>query len=127
LADSGSGTARVTASGLHHITIETDSDAPALLVSSEVHFPAGWSATIDNEAAEIHETNYILRGVKVPAGNHRVEFTFKSRYFEAGWWISRTVALLLALVFLFSGIDTLLRLRSRRTTAVEVAMNEADG
>lgn len=49
----------------------------ALAVFSEVYFPWGWECTIDGKPAEIGRVNYILRAVRIPAGNHAVEMTFK--------------------------------------------------
>lgn len=49
----------------------------ALAVFSEVYFPWGWECTIDGKPAEIGRVNYILRAVRIPAGKHAVEMTFK--------------------------------------------------
>jgi hypothetical protein len=58
-------------------TVETD--RPRLLVVSEVYYPAGWTARIDGEAAEIRPANHAFRGVVVPGGRHEVTMTFEPR------------------------------------------------
>ncbi len=45
-------------------------------VFSEVYFPWGWYATIDGKPADIGRVDYVLRALKVPAGEHDIEFRF---------------------------------------------------
>lgn len=45
-------------------------------VFSEVYFPWGWHATIDGKPADIGRVNYLLRALRVPAGQHDIEFRF---------------------------------------------------
>lgn len=49
---------------------------PAIAVFSEIYFPWGWNATIDGKPAEIGRVNYVLRALRLPAGQHTVEFRF---------------------------------------------------
>jgi hypothetical protein len=69
----------------HGMALKTSSKTPALLVLSDIYYP-GWEAAIDGKAAQILRTNYLLRGVMLPAGEHRVTFAFrpKSVYLGAG-------------------------------------------
>lgn len=69
----------------NRVLIHTESINPAFLVLSDVNYP-GWSATIDGKETEIYLTNYVLRGVKVPAGKHVIDFRFRplSLYLGAG-------------------------------------------
>ena len=72
-----------------------DARAPrerSLLVLTDVHFP-GWKATVDGRTAPIERVDYLLRGVVVPPGAHRVEFTYEPTSFRAGWIISLLAAL----------------------------------
>lgn len=45
-------------------------------VFSEVYFPWGWHAAIDGKPADIGRVNYLLRALRVPAGEHEIEFRF---------------------------------------------------
>lgn len=45
-------------------------------VFSEIFFPWGWSATVDGKPVEIGRVNYVLRAIRVPAGEHQIEFRF---------------------------------------------------
>ena len=42
---------------------------------SEIYYP-GWTCTIDGEPTDIARANYVLRAIKVPAGEHEVIMTF---------------------------------------------------
>lgn len=63
------------------IEYESSSKNTEFAVFSEIYYDAGWVATIDGKEAPIVRTNYVLRGLQVPAGNHRIQFEFKPASF----------------------------------------------
>jgi hypothetical protein len=69
------------------VEIRTNSDTDALLVLSDTAFP-GWQATVDGAAAPIYPTNYLMRGVVVPPGEHTVVFVYRPTSWQRGLWIS---------------------------------------
>jgi hypothetical protein len=93
-------TARVLKVADTQVDIQTQTAAPAFLVLSDVNYP-GWKATIDGKPTPIFQTNYIQRGVKVPAGEHMVRFEFHplsfklgagittATFFGCGYWLLR--------------------------------------
>lgn len=54
-----------------------------LIVFSEIYYPDGWNATIDGQEAEILRADYILRALRVPAGEHEIVFEFSPRSVRA--------------------------------------------
>jgi hypothetical protein len=72
----------------YQIEITTYSNNTSLLVLSEVYYPAGWKAYIDGQETEIYKTNYILRSVVVPSGNHKVKFIFDPPIYKTGFTIT---------------------------------------
>jgi uncharacterized membrane protein YfhO len=70
------------------ISLKTETTGPALLVLSEVYYPAGWKAFVDGQETEILRTNYMLRSVVVPAGLHEVVFRFNPDTYRTGWILS---------------------------------------
>lgn len=58
-----------------YLNVYTKSDTPSVLVVSEVNYP-GWKAAIDGRPVPILTADYLLIGVPVPAGDHRVEIRY---------------------------------------------------
>ena len=86
-AASTPGSARVERYEGEHVTLRTESDRPALLVLTDNWYP-GWHASVDGRDAPIHRVDYLVRGVVVPAGAHRVDFSYSPESWRAGWILS---------------------------------------
>ncbi|MCF8241921.1 MAG: hypothetical protein K9J16_11085 [Melioribacteraceae bacterium] len=74
---SADGTIEVKTYTPNEIVIDIKTGSPQFMVLSEVYYPAGWKAFIGDEELEIIKTNHILRGIRVPAGNSTLTFTFE--------------------------------------------------
>jgi len=86
------------------ITLETFTDRTALLVLSEIYYPRGWRAFLDNtQELKIYKTNHLLRSLVIPAGTHSVKLTFRPRSYYAGLQISMVslIVIYLMLIILF--------------------------
>ncbi|MEZ4884832.1 MAG: YfhO family protein [Chitinophagales bacterium] len=86
----------------NYLKYSSNSSAPNLAVFSEVYYNdhKGWNAYIDGEKTPHIRVNYILRALKVPAGQHTIEFKFEPNSFYSGSMISfaaSTVILLLVI------------------------------
>ncbi|GAA4754843.1 YfhO family protein [Flavisolibacter ginsenosidimutans] len=74
-----------------------NSNSNQFAVFSEVYYDAGWKAFIDGKEAPIVKVNYVLRGLLVPAGAHKIEFCFEPQDYLLGRKLTTifTIALLL--------------------------------
>ena len=79
------------------IELVTRNAQPGFLVLSEVYY-RGWEAWIDGQRVPVERVNYVLRGVSVAPGSHRIEFVFRSPGFRNGLNYS-----LLGLLILLTG------------------------
>ena len=76
------------------IELQTRNTQPGLLVLSEMYY-RGWEAWVDGQRVPVERVNYVLRGLAVPAGEHRVAFIFRAHSFRNGAAYSLLGALLL--------------------------------
>jgi len=70
-----------------------------LAVFSEIYYPAGWKSYIDGKESPYFRTDWVLRGMVVPAGDHEIKFTFKPASYYVGNKISLASSVLLILLF----------------------------
>lgn len=100
--------------GFEHIVMEVDVGAPAFLVLSEIYYPRRWKATIDGKPTDILQTNFVLRGIEVPAGASEIKLEY---YSPAYVWAVRLTGTLFPLLLIVLGIEEYRawRRRTRRT------------
>lgn len=90
-----------------------------LAVFSEIYYPYGWKAFIDGQEAPIFRTDYVLRGLVIPAGQHTVVFSFEPESYSKGTLISYIGSALL-LVLILAALYMEWRKKARAGKTVEV-------
>jgi hypothetical protein len=63
--------------------LEVKLESSGLVILGDVDYP-GWRLTIDDEPAPIYRVNVFMRGALVPAGSHRLVYSFVPRSFQLG-------------------------------------------
>jgi uncharacterized membrane protein YfhO len=107
-----SAVAAITEYRSRHITLNAFTSSTALLVLSEVYYPAGWKAFVDGQETEILKTNYMLRSIVVPPGSHTVVFSFDPPVYSAGYALTN-IAWAIALVCVLIGLWRMPELRAK--------------
>lgn len=76
----GNGQGRITLAEYapNALTYQSNTNQEQLAVFSEIWYgpDKGWTVTIDGEPAEHIRANYLLRAMRVPAGQHTIRFEF---------------------------------------------------
>jgi len=83
----------------NELTYSFFSGKDELVVFSEIYYDKGWNAYIDNEKLPYFRTNYVLRGMIVPAGDHEIVWKFEPKAYYAGGTISIVSSILILLLF----------------------------
>lgn len=89
---------KLTRYGLNDMGYESSNTKDGFAVFSDIYYPYGWEAYIDGEQVDIIKVNYLLRGLKIPAGQHEIEFKFHPQTFYTGDKIAMVSSILLILV-----------------------------
>jgi hypothetical protein len=101
-----------------NIFYESSSTTPHLAVFSEVHYKT-WHAYIDEKEVPLIRVNYILRGLEVPAGNHKIEFKCIDDIYLHGEMISKASSIVVGIVILcLLGFAIWTSLKRRKTIEV---------
>ena len=100
-------TASVTLSEYHANALEYQysSSKEQLVLFSDIYYKDGWNAYIDGKLVDHLRANYVLRALRVPAGDHTLSFRFEPTIIKQGNTITLAsygiLGLLLVLLFVF--------------------------
>ncbi|MEM8585778.1 MAG: YfhO family protein [Bacteroidota bacterium] len=99
LDPSPNGEITLTSYAPNRLTYTSSNAAEGLAVFSEIWYgpDLGWEVTINGEPAELVRANYVLRALRVPAGNHEIEMVFNPKSFSTG----RTLSTIFSLLIIF--------------------------
>jgi hypothetical protein len=80
------------------LVYESDSKDKGFAVFSEIYYPKGWNAYVDGNLTPHTCVNYVLRGMELPAGKHKVEFKFEPQVYKTGNSVAMIGSLLLLII-----------------------------
>ena len=94
------GSARLISYGAEKIVAQATATQRSVLVLTDVFYP-GWNVTVDGHPASTERVDYLLRGVVLGPGKHRIVFSYEPASYEVGWIISLLSTLLVVGAALF--------------------------
>ncbi|GFD92691.1 membrane protein [Alteromonas sp. KUL156] len=69
---------------LTELIYEASTTSEQFAVFSEIYYKDGWNAYIDGESVPYYRVNYVLRGIEVPAGKHKITFKYEPSVIKTG-------------------------------------------
>jgi len=85
---------------LNQLVYDTKSSEDGFAVFSEIYYKNGWSATLDGTPVDHYNVNYVLRGMEIPKGSHRVVFQFNPTVVKTGSTIALISTVLVVILML---------------------------
>jgi len=85
---------------------ESNASASQLAVFSEIYYKtstSGWKAYIDGKPVEHLKVNYLMRGLVIPSGKHKIEFKFEPDVYYKGERLA-LISSIVMLILLLGGI-----------------------
>ncbi|MDC6461753.1 YfhO family protein [Flavobacteriaceae bacterium] len=67
-----------------HLTYNYNALSDQLIVFSEIYYPSGWEVFVDGDKSNFFDVNYLLRGMLIPKGKHKIEFYFSPKIVNTG-------------------------------------------
>ena len=83
MASGATGTIQLVNYTPDYLEYAANLSAAGLGVFSEIWYPEGWVARIDGEPVETLRANYVLRALKIPAGEHTI--TWEYAHARSSW------------------------------------------
>ena len=65
----------------NHLIYQSNAFKEQLAVFSEIYYDDGWNAYIDGELTPHFRANYVLRAMRIPLGEHKIEFKFEPKMY----------------------------------------------
>lgn len=87
----------------NHLKYTSNNANEGFAVFSEMYYGKGWNASIDGKKIDHIRVDYVLRGLRIPAGKHAVEFKFEPEVIKTGSAIT-LISSAGMLLLLFGGI-----------------------
>ncbi len=88
----------------NYLVYESHSSNEQLAVFSEIFYDKGWKAFIDGVDSPHFRVNYVLRGLRLPSGKHKIEFKFHPQAYYTGEKISLASSVLLLIMLIVLSI-----------------------
>ena len=102
-------TAVITRVDENELSFVTSSEDSAYLILTDTYYP-GWYARVDGHSTPVLRSNYAMRAVLLPPGQHRIYMQFRPLSYRIGLWISLAAIAMLIL----GGSPSIRRVRRRQ-------------
>ena len=92
-------TIQLTSYALNNLVYDFNATTNQFAVFSEIFYKDGWNAYIDGNLTPHYRVNFVLRGLEIPKGTHKIEFKFEPAVVKQGSTITLISYGLLLIIF----------------------------
>ncbi|HAP00571.1 MAG TPA: hypothetical protein DCQ93_01485 [Bacteroidetes bacterium] len=82
------------------LVYESNSSKEGIAVFSEIYYNKGWNVWVNDKPAEYFRCNYVLRGMKLPAGKNKIEWKFEPTSYFTGEKIAMVSSVIILLLLI---------------------------
>ncbi|WP_165025789.1 YfhO family protein [Dysgonomonas sp. ZJ279] len=101
----------------NYLKYKTKTSREQLAVLSEIYYANGWQAYIDGTPTSHFRADWTLRAMRIPAGEHEIEFKFEPKGYNNSRMIATASSGILVLLLLI-GLGTLFFRKERKDSVV---------
>jgi hypothetical protein len=118
LTKDSSATIQLTDYHPNRLAYQSKTASEQLAVFSEIYYQPGWNAYIDGKLTPHVRANYVLRAMRIPAGEHKIEFKFEPQHYFTGEKISMFGSIAFVAFLLLSIVMIVLQNKKTKTTTL---------
>ncbi|MDR2533593.1 MAG: YfhO family protein [Tannerellaceae bacterium] len=104
----------------NRLTYRSSSSTEQLAVFSEIYYQPGWKATIDGQPAEPFRADWILRAMRIPAGDHTIVFDFHPDRYVAAAKVSAFSSFFILLILVGAAGYSIWKVRKESENGPEI-------
>jgi hypothetical protein len=104
---SGEGNIKLVEHNPNFIEFDIETESEQFLVVSEIYYPEGWVAKLNETEIDIQQVNHVLRGVEISPGKNKLTFEFIPETYYTSLtflWIGNIIILGLIIISLLLNI-----------------------
>ena len=101
LDSTATGSVEITEYSPRKMKMSVETTGEMILVISEIYYPKGWKAYLDDKPIEIKPANYVLRSIEIPPGSHIVRMESRPSGLTLGLILTTLGYLIIAGIFIF--------------------------
>ncbi|MDP3945856.1 MAG: YfhO family protein [Lutibacter sp.] len=90
---------QLTSYALNNMVYDFNANSNQFALFSEIFYKDGWNAYIDGNLTPHYRVNFVLRGLEIPKGTHKIEFKFEPTVVKKGNTITLISYGLLLIIF----------------------------
>lgn len=95
---------------------KSKSNVAKTAVFSDIYYPYGWKAFIDEQPVDHFRVNYVLRALNIPEGEHNIRFVFEPDAIYKGQILSIICLVIIFLTIVFCIVNPIIKSKGKKVS-----------